>query len=519
MAFIIPIASDVMTQDWDTSTYKNLAFSEGQPATRNTKAAGGLPISGPTATAFVNTTSSSPTGAIKGTYWDFEATQAGHNVSVNTQIAAFCFQFNAPNRIQCATKVNNGIVFRAFSGASPTNYKTWQIGGNNSVLGQAQGGNAYVIIDLNDLGNDAEVGTYNNTDVRGWGFGTVRFNLAATSSTQYFFSRFFIFDTVKNGAKIPRFTGASDWDDVIFAQDGTDFSTKITNLYQQLGRTFSITTPFEFGDGSDTGTFSDGGDTVVSPGNNIAGDHRTRLTNQAMRVYNRTNFTTILSGAYFWGTAADWDFEDGTSTLSGVFSGMGDFILGALTTATGVFTLASGKKVIVNSTADIDGITVNGDVELNSANHLTDVTINGDLRISTGANSTLVFDNVKVTGNIYNDSGSNTLTITSTNGSTITTTETGTGNGQVNITSSATLTIEVSETGADIVILAAGTSTVLGSIDAQAGTDFDYIYSVNQSIDIGVIKQGFIVTYRYGYVLTGINATFPVTLLVDRSYV
>ena len=105
----------------------------------------------------------------------------------------------------------------------------------------------------------------------------------------------------------------------------------------------------------------------------------------------------------------------------------------------------------LNSSTIGDDLILTGTVTINAAMNLTGVTINGDLRIATGLNSTLAFDNVTVTGNIFNDSAGNTLTINGTNGSSLTTTEPGTGNGQVNIVQAVTVSIHITDTvGVDI---------------------------------------------------------------------
>jgi len=145
-----------------------------------------------------------------------------------------------------------------------------------------------------------------------------------------------------------------------------------------------------------------------------------------------------------WGTAAPFDFDvsncaGGTIGSSALFLGRGNVTLGSSMTCAGSFTLASGSRVIVNG-ANMDGSTINGDCELLTETDLTNVTINGDLRINTGANTVLNFDNVRVTGNVFNDSPSNTLTINGTNGTQLTTTEPGTGNGQVQIVINNTVT-------------------------------------------------------------------------------
>jgi len=82
-----------------------------------------------------------------------------------------------------------------------------------------------------------------------------------------------------------------------------------------------------------------------------------------------------------------------------------------------------------------------------------------------------------------------------------------------------TLTVQVSKVGADVVILAAGTNTVLGSVDAQSGNDFVFEYVGAQTVDIGVILQGYKPTYTYGYELTGQNQSLPISLIIDRTYI
>ena len=82
----------------------------------------------------------------------------------------------------------------------------------------------------------------------------------------------------------------------------------------------------------------------------------------------------------------------------------------------------------------------------------------------------------------------------------------------------ALLTVSVNQTGCDVVILAAGTQTVLASVDAQSGNNFIYSYNGSFNVDVGVIKQGFTVLYTYNFALTGIDATLPVNLLQDRNY-
>ena len=82
----------------------------------------------------------------------------------------------------------------------------------------------------------------------------------------------------------------------------------------------------------------------------------------------------------------------------------------------------------------------------------------------------------------------------------------------------ATLTISNLKIGSDVVILQAGTDTVLASVDQNGTSNYSYTYSTVQNIDIGVIKQGFVTLYQYGYSLSTTDANLPVNQLIDRSY-
>lgn len=81
-----------------------------------------------------------------------------------------------------------------------------------------------------------------------------------------------------------------------------------------------------------------------------------------------------------------------------------------------------------------------------------------------------------------------------------------------------TLTVQVNQTGADVFILEAGTNTVIASVDAQSGNDFEYVYVGAQYVDIGVVIQGYTPKFAYNYYLAGENQTLPVQLLIDRAY-
>ena len=82
-----------------------------------------------------------------------------------------------------------------------------------------------------------------------------------------------------------------------------------------------------------------------------------------------------------------------------------------------------------------------------------------------------------------------------------------------------TLTVQVNQTGADVFILEAGTNTIIASVDAQSGNDFEYVYVGAQYVDIGVVIQGYTPKFAYNYYLAGENQLLPISLLIDRTYI
>jgi len=368
MSFTIPTAVHLMQTDWDADARARGAFAgtlEAQPATRNTKTQGSLPLSGSSATAFVNTQSSSATGPLRGVYWEFLAS-GGYDVSTDTRVMIFTSQFNAPNRIQIATKANNGFVVRLGSGSGgpPTNYKTWQVGGNDTALGKAREAPKMFVIDLNDDSEDAEVGTFDNTDVQVFGQGTVRFDIAGSSTTQVFLQRVFVFETTKNATNIPRFTGAgSDWDDIITARGSGYTGLTTYEWVNREGSVFSLATPIEFGDNSTATTFNDNGVSVFWSNHNDPADPRVRVTSDAFRVYmnlrDNAADTATFSGYYDCGNSYPaWDFDQDDAavvTFSGVtFKRTGEFKVGSSITGNAVFD-DCGVVSYQDNGVDLDG--------------------------------------------------------------------------------------------------------------------------------------------------------------------
>lgn len=81
-----------------------------------------------------------------------------------------------------------------------------------------------------------------------------------------------------------------------------------------------------------------------------------------------------------------------------------------------------------------------------------------------------------------------------------------------------TLTLTGLPSGYDAVVLTAGTSTVLTQVDSVAATTFSYQYEGTPSVDIGIIKPGYIPFYIRNLSLGSSDSSIPVSLTADRNY-
>jgi hypothetical protein len=80
------------------------------------------------------------------------------------------------------------------------------------------------------------------------------------------------------------------------------------------------------------------------------------------------------------------------------------------------------------------------------------------------------------------------------------------------------LTINGFQTGSDVVIYAAGTTTILDSVDAFAGTSWNYVYETPQPIDIGLFIPGYVPYYIRNFTLGLADASVPMGQTPDRNY-
>ncbi|MCJ8333414.1 MAG: hypothetical protein MJH10_04060 [Epibacterium sp.] len=505
MAFNLPAAQYLMRTNSSSNRGSfDSAFQTGQ------KTGGNLPIT------FVAAQVQNG-GGNEGIYFGMDAqnSTSGKDASTNTKVVLTSVQFNAPNRIQVGTLAQRGVVARLTSGAGGSNYREYRIGGNDTPFAASQAGPVTICLDLSANGEDDSGGSYDNSNVTGWGYGTFKTNLAGGSSNLNFFQRVFLFDTGKGEPNLPTFTGVSNFDDAIAVVQGDGYTTKLGAWLTKSGSSFFIPAPFSFGDGSSPVTFDDQGAAVVSPFDNAAGQENFRLTNDAMRVYldTRDNAadSVTLSGSYAWGTAAPWDFSQsnaGTCTLSGNFNGMGEFSLGSSVTANGTFNLASGEAV-VSEGANINGITVRGDLNLvgSSVTALQNVTVDGALDFDTAGTYTLTSCNIE---EVTNSSGG--TVIINNAGSTI---NTNTGPNISIIAPPATLTLNGLQADSEVRVYEAGTFTEIDGVE-NSGTSFSTSVTV-PSVDIVIFSLQYLPIKLFAIDTTS-NVALPISQQFDRNY-
>lgn len=174
------------------------------------------------------------------------------------------------------------------------------------------------------------------------------------------------------------------------------------------------------------------------------------------------------------------------------------------------------KSIKVGSTATANGaftISVIGNVTQDTPTNLSGITITGNLTYNQATNIAIDYTNTSVTGTVSN-SGAGIVSITPYGTSTV-----GTVGTNVVVTPiPVILTIGGIVIGSDVVILEAGTETVLGQVDMNATTSWNYIYTTIVNVDVFVAKAGYVPFYIRNYTLSTTNATLPVKQVVDRNY-
>jgi len=81
------------------------------------------------------------------------------------------------------------------------------------------------------------------------------------------------------------------------------------------------------------------------------------------------------------------------------------------------------------------------------------------------------------------------------------------------------LTLNGLVSGSDVVILQAGTETVLNQVDQNVGSSWIHVYETPTLVDIFVSKAGYVPFYIRNYNLQANNASLPIAQVTDRNYI
>lgn len=453
MTFILPAANNSHNADPDVNT--RFLARIGTLITVQTKPAGNLPITN-TAGQFRNNQAQNVFGGLS---YEFQASQASWDVSTDTKVLLWHNQFNAPNRIQVATVASGGCRIRIYSGTGspPANYREFYVGGRDTPQAECIKGQFPLIIDLNDATHNVLNGTFDNTAVTSYAYGSELDDMAGTADNWNYMASCFVVDTTKTSASTPTFSGSgSTPQDAVTLIQGTDFTDKIGNWVRKIGDVIFIDMAFRIGNNSSVTTFNDSGSTIVSPIANDPADPSKRFTTQAMRTYlnlrNNAADTALFTGTWIWGSRAafDWDQDDAAivTFTSPTFIGMGRFTLGSSITGSATFDNVDAV-IFADPGVDIDGSLFKNQ----NGNHALEMTV-GAMDIASmrfesyAAKHAILIDTAgtyNLTDVVFDQSGTNDIETTHASGvvAIVTKGTAGTllGTGDVTVTGAGTITV------------------------------------------------------------------------------
>jgi hypothetical protein len=187
-------------------------------------------------------------------------------------------------------------------------------------------------------------------------------------------------------------------------------------------------------------------------------------------------------------------------------------------TVIGLEWLSAGTKLAsikVSTAATASGaftVSVTGNVTQATPTDLSGVTITGNLAYNQATNLTITLTDTTITGTVSN-SGAGMVSISPAGSTSV-------GTAGTNVTVLPvphTVTFVDLPVGCDVVILTAGTSTVLEQADQIAGTSYAYTYTGTLTVDVGFIKPGYMPFYIYNIALTTSDSSIPINLPIDPS--
>lgn len=426
---------------------------------------------------------------------------------------------------------NRGVWFGMKSGATAlTDWKVWQVHGNDSAF--PPGNTVPFIVNAANTDQIAVAGTLNSADVRRYGFWTGGLGVLTQQAA---FGPMWAMDTVTlaggNAAEpidIPGVVRAA-------ALNKVRYSSLLQGANQML-----CLQAIQFGDGGTNPVF------VRINGGAVEFPARRNVTKKIVNYngvddsvgwtfYPGAGDTVDLAGTafassnkYHWrvhpsaSASAAYDF-DGMA-----LNGAGDVQLRNVTTFSGIS--FNDCSTVVQNSASIDdcvfsnstisacdnpGVVSNCDFASGGTGHAIVITTPGVYGF-VGNNFAGYGADGTTDAAIYNNSGG-AVTLNISGGGNAPTVRNGAG-ASTTVVSGATVTFTGLPTGCDIVILTAGTSSILQQVDSHGATSYAYSYSGTPTVDVGFIKPGFVPFYIRNLALGATDASIPVSLTADRNY-
>lgn len=81
-----------------------------------------------------------------------------------------------------------------------------------------------------------------------------------------------------------------------------------------------------------------------------------------------------------------------------------------------------------------------------------------------------------------------------------------------------TLTLTGLVTGSDVTVTTSDTNTVVGSVDQTTPTSWGYVFSGAQTVDVKIIKAGYVPYMIYDLALAAADSSLPISQVIDRAY-
>lgn len=467
-----------------------------------------------------------------------EATMAATRYSIGTRNILCHFRHATPAQNQRLTPLSSGrgVWFGMKSGATAAaNYKVWQVHGGDVPI--TPGYVQPIIISQANTDTIASNGTVDTADVRKYGFWT---GGIGALQNQACFGPLWAMDTITLAGGV----AAEPIDVPAMVSAAATGKNRFSSVLQGANQMLCLQA-IQFGNGGTNPIYLQvNGAAIEFPSKKNAAKKLVNYNGTDDSVgwtfYPGASDTIDLEGTafasaskYHWRIHASASASATYNFAGVVLNGAGDVQLRAVTTFAGMtFTACptvytngatltnnafTNSKVFVASPAAAALISECDFTKTTGTSHAIEISgTAADITLS-GLTFTGYAGTNGVTGNeaIFVNIASGTVNITISGG---TSPSIRTAGATVNVISGATVTFTGLPTGCDIVVLTAGTSTILQQVDAHGSTSYAWGYSGTPTVDVGFIKPGYVPYYIRGLALGATDSSIPVSLTADRNY-